>query len=55
MLPKGGSSGPMQCLLKEGGCEINPLCNMWLLGAQAMFGSARKFGEWHRVLCAKCV
>ena len=22
----------MQCVWKEGGCELNPLCNMWLLG-----------------------
>ena len=22
----------MQCLWKEGGCELNPLHNMWLLG-----------------------
>ena len=30
---------------KEGGCELNPLCNMWLLGTQAMFRSTRKFSE----------
>ena len=29
---KGGISGPMQCAWREGGCELNPLCNMWLLG-----------------------
>ena len=41
---------------KEGGCELNPLSNMWLLGAWAMFGSARKFGRsGTRFLCAKCV
>ena len=33
------------CVWKEGGCELNPLRNMWLLGTQAMFRSARKFGE----------
>ena len=35
----------MQCVWKEGGCELNPLCNMWLLGTWAMFRSAWKFGE----------
>ena len=38
-------SGSMQCVWKEDACELSPLCNMWLLGAQAMFESARKFGE----------
>ena len=42
---KGGSSGSMQCVWREGGCELKPLCNMWLLGSWAMFRSARKFGE----------
>ena len=42
---KGVSSGPMQCVWKEGGCELDLLHNMWLLGAQAMFRSARKFGK----------
>ena len=42
---KGGSSGSMQCVWKEGGCELSPLCNMWLLGTRAMFRSARKFGK----------
>ena len=42
---KGGSSGPMQCVWKAGECELNQLHNIRLLGAQAMFGSARKFGE----------
>ena len=27
----------------EGVRELNPLCNMWLLGARAMFGNVRKF------------
>ena len=31
--------------VEDGGCELNPLCNMWLLGTRAMFRSARKFGE----------
>ena len=30
---------------KEGGYELNPLHNMWLLGTWAMFRSARKFGK----------
>ena len=40
---KGGSSGSMQCVWKEGGRELNPLHNMWLLGTRAKFRSARKF------------
>ena len=43
------------CVWKEGGCEFNPLRNMWLQGAQAMFGSARKFGESGTGLCVQCV
>ena len=35
----------MQCVWKEGGCELNPLRNMWLLGTRAMFRSVRKFGK----------
>ena len=52
---EGGSSGSMQCVWKEGGCELSPLLNMWLLGTRAMFGSVRKFGESDTgFLCAKC-
>ena len=43
----------MQCVWKEGGCELNPLLNMWLLGAWVMFGIVRKFGESGTGLCAK--
>ena len=50
---KGGSSGPMQCVWKEGECELNPPHNMWLLGAQAMFGSARKFGKSGTGFCVQ--
>ena len=39
----------------EGGCELNPLCNMWLLGTRAMFRSARKFGESGTGLCLQSV
>ena len=28
----------MQCVWKEGGCELNPLCNMWLLGHRRCSG-----------------
>ena len=42
---EGGSSGSMQCVWKESGCELNPLHNMWLLGTRVMFRSVRKFGE----------
>ena len=52
---EGGSSESMQCVWKKGGCELNPLCNMWLLGAQAMFVSVRKFGESGTgFLCKMC-
>ena len=52
---EGGSSGSMQCVWKEGGCERNTLCNMWLLGTQAMFRSARKFGKSGRgFVCKVC-
>ena len=44
---------PAVCV--ERGCELNPLCNMWILGALVMSGSAGKFCEWHKVLHAKCV
>ena len=40
---------------KEGGCELNPLCNMWLLGTRAMFRSARKFGKSGTGLCVQSV
>ena len=47
---KGGSSGPMQCVLKEGGCEFNPV-------ATGCTGNAREceevWREWHRVLCVE--
>ena len=53
--PKGGSSGSMQCVWKEGGCELNPLCNMWLLGTRVMLRSARKFGKSGTGLCVQSV
>ena len=46
---KGGSSGPMQCVWKEGGCELSLLHNMWLLGARVMFGSVA-----HGFVCKMC-
>ena len=39
----------------EGGCELNPLCNMWLLGTRAMFRSARKFGKSGAGFCVQSV
>ena len=54
-VPEGGSSGSMQCVWKEGGCELSPLCNMWLLGTRAMFRSARKFGKSCTGLCVQSV
>ena len=47
--------GSMQCVWKEGGYELNPLCNMWLLGTRVMFRSARKFGESGTGLCVQSV
>ena len=52
---KGGSSGSMQCVWKEGGGELNPLHNMWLLGTRVMFRSARKFGKSGTWLCVQSV
>ena len=40
---------------KESGCELNPLHNMWLLGARVMFGSARKFGKSGTEFCVQSV
>ena len=45
----------MQCVWKEGGCELNPLCNMWLLDIWVMFKSARKFGESGTGFCVQSV
>ena len=35
------------------GRELSPLRNMWLLVTQAMFRSARKFGESGTVFCVQ--
>ena len=45
----------MQCVWKEGECELNPLRNMWLMGTRAMFRSARKFGESGTGFCVQSV
>ena len=42
------------CVWKEGGCEHNPLHNMWLLGTRAMFRSARKIGKSGTGFCVQC-
>ena len=42
---EGGSSGSMQCVRKEDGCELNPMRNLWLLGTWVMLRIARKFDE----------
>ena len=55
MLHQRSSSGPMQCVWKEGGCEFNSLCNMWLLDAWAMLGSAKKLGESGIEFCVQSV
>ena len=52
---EGGSSGSMQCVWKEGGFELNPLRNMWLLGTRGDYSSARKFGEiFTGFVCKMC-
>ena len=43
-VPKEAARDPCS-VWKESGCELNPLHNMWLLGALVMFRSVRKFGE----------
>ena len=54
--PKEAAVDPCSvCVWKEGGCELNPLCNMWLLGAWAIFGSARKFDESGTGFCVESV
>ena len=55
MVHRRKSSGSMQCVWKEGGCELNPLNNMWLLGTRSMFRSARKFGKSGTGLCVQSV
>ena len=52
---KGGSSESMQRVWKEGECELNPLCSMWLLGARVMFRNAKKFGECGTAFSVQCV
>ena len=51
---KGGSSDSMQHVWKEGGCELHPICNIWLLGTWVMFGNVRKFGESGTEVCKVC-
>ena len=54
--PKEAAVDPCSvCVWKEGGCELNPLCNMWLLGTRAMFRSARNFGKSGTGLCVQSV
>ena len=52
--PKEAAKDPCS-VWKEVGCELNPLCNMWLLGTWAMFRSARKFGESGTGFCEQSV
>ena len=52
---EGGSSGSMQCVLKEGGCELNPLHNMVTEYMGNVQECKEVWQEWHRALCAKCV
>ena len=55
VVPKEAAVTHAVCVWKEGGCELNPLRNMWLLGTQAMFRSARKFGKSGTWLCVQSV
>ena len=45
----------MQCVWKEGGCELNPMHNIELLDAWAMFGCVRKFSENGTGFCVQSV
>ena len=51
---EGGSSGSMQCVWKEGGCESTAQHV-----ATGYMGDVQEceevWQEWHRALCAKCV
>ena len=42
-------------LWKKGGCELNSMCNMWLLGAWTMYGSTGKFGKSGTGFCVQNV
>ena len=53
-VPKEAAVDPCS-VWKEGGCELNPLRNMWLLGTRAMFRSARKFVESGTGFCLQSV
>ena len=55
MYLKGCSSGPMQCVWKEGGCELNSMCNMWLQGAWTMLGVQGSLARVaHGFVCKMC-
>ena len=52
-VPKEAALDPCSVCVKKGECELNPWCKMWLLGAQAMFGCAMKFGESGTGFCVQ--
>ena len=44
-------SGPMRCVWKEGGCELNVA-----IGYTSDVQECEEvWQEWHRAMCAKCV
>ena len=52
--PKEAAVDPCSVCGKSG-CELNPQCNMWLLGAWAMFRIVRKFCESGTGFCVQSV
>ena len=53
-VPKEAAVDPCS-VCDEGGCELNLLRNMWLLGTRGMFRSARKFGKSGTGFCVQSV
>ena len=46
----------MQCVWKEGGCELYPHVQHVAIGCMADVQECDEvWQEWHKVLCAKCV
>ena len=57
VVPKEAAVDPCSMCVERGwgGCQLNPLHNMWLLGAWMMFGGVRKFGESGTRFCVQSV
>ena len=54
-VPKEAAVDPCSVCVEEGGCELNPLRNNWLLGTWAMFRSVRKFCKNGTGFCVQSV